>query len=114
MRIVRKMRADILILKNYKINQDEVETRDEEIDEVVNEEQTQYNVSTQTDGYLDDFNNLTYPFQEEDKSKEVKQNNALILKNIIQHKPKRQKDLDDYSVKSDDFFSDRSKKINVS
>ena len=42
-------------------NQDEVETRDEEIDEDEDEEETKCNeVSTQTDEYLSDFNNIQY------------------------------------------------------
>lgn len=45
-------------------------------------------MSTQTDEYLSDFKNLTYSIQEE-KPKEIKHEKSLILKNIIQHQPKR-------------------------
>ena len=77
-------------------NQDEVETRDEEIDEDEEEEETKCN-EVSTDEYLSDFNNIYYQIQE-DKPKEIKTNNALILKEI-KHKFRKKKDDDDYSVK---------------
>ena len=85
------------------------EERDEDENDVNEEqEQTQYNeVSTQTESYLDDFNNVYYQVQE-DKPKEIKTNNTLILKEI-KHKFRQKKDDDDYSVKSDELFSDKNK-----
>lgn len=96
------------------VEHEDVETHEdnEEIDEDENEneEETKYNeVYTQTDEYLSDFNNISFKVQEQEKPKEIKQEKSLILKNIIQHKQKRQRDLDEISIKSDDFFSDRSK-----
>ena len=93
-------------------NQEEVETHEDnkEIDEVENEEETKYNeVSTQTmeSDYLSDFNNINYQIQEE-KQKEVVKSNALILKDV-KHKFRQKKNDDDYSVKSDELFSDRNK-----
>ena len=86
----------------------DVETRDE-VDENEEQEQTGYNeIATQTDEYLSDFNNINYQIQQ-DNPKEIKQEKSLILKNIIQHKQKRQRDLDEISIKSDELFSDKSK-----
>ncbi len=93
------------------VENEDVETHEdnEEIDEVENEEETKYNeVYTQTDEYLSDFNNINYQIQQ-DNPKEIKQEKSLILKNIIQHKQKRQRDLDEISIKSDELFSDKSK-----
>ena len=90
----------------------DVETRDE-VDENEEQEQTGNNeISTQTNesDYLSDFNNINYQIQQEqEKPKEIKQEKSLILKNIIQHKQKRQRDLDEISIKSDDFFSNKNK-----
>ena len=98
--------------KTENVEHEDVETRDEEIDEDENEEQeqTQYHeISTQTDEYLSDFNNISFKIQEE-KPKEVVKSNALILHDIIKESKKRQKKDDDiFSVKSDELFSDRNK-----
>ena len=102
-----------LHLKNaMKTESVEQENHDNEsVNEVENEEQEQtgYNeIATRTDEYLSDFNNISFKVQEEVKPKEVKPNNALILKEI-KHKFRQKKNDDDYSVKSDDLFSDRNK-----
>ena len=83
---------------------EENETEDNESNQFFN--QTPRNAPTnKNEEYLHDFNNVNFQIQEE-KPKEVKQNNSLILKDI-KHKFRHKKDDDDYSVKSDDLFSNK-------
>ena len=79
------------------------------VNEIENEEQPKYNeISTQTDEYLSEFNNLTYSTQENNQ-KEIKQDTSLIMKSLIKHKPKRLKDIDEISIISDDLFSNKNR-----